>query len=433
MRTSIKRVVERLQKLPYDQIMQLMNTVADENSMLDSILESVSIGLVITDGGWKLLVLNKAARRYLHISARTEEPRTESAFLWDLVMESEIAEFLKGCAEQDRTNVSSEFTTSTSGGTVRFVTVSVIPLVRQSAIAGRIIEIEDITEKRNREILLRRMENMAGLTGLAAGMAHEIKNPLGAIGIHIQLIQKAVRKKRGGDGTLPDRKFLEDHLDVVNEEISRLNKLVMDFLFAVRPVNAQLALSDPSALIQNIADFFTPEFRRARVDIAVRQPEKCPRLMIDEKLFREALINILQNAFAAIKERYPECAAAAGEPDGSDRPQRRGEPEAESERAECVGRIEISAAVRYDKYVLTVSDNGCGIPEETMQHIFEPYFTTKVNGTGLGMTTAYKIIKEFSGDIQVKSKKDNGTQFLITLPVPQTDRKLLTERSAEEA
>jgi signal transduction histidine kinase len=308
--------------------------------------------------------------------------------------------------------VSDEFTTATPNGTVRFITISVLPLVKQQQMAGSIVTVNDITEKRNQEILLHRMENLAGLTNLAAGMAHEIKNPLGAISIHVQLIQKALKKSRESDGLLPDQKFLEKHLDVVNEEIDNLNRKVMDFLMAVRPVNAKLELLDVDRIIHDAAAFVTPEFHNYHIMVHVRTCKNSVRLLIDEKLFKEVLINIAQNAIAAIQERYPDC--------GKD-----------NANSKCQGMFEITTFLKDDKYILTISDNGIGMNEETASHIFEPYFTTKANGTGLGMTMAYKIIKEFKGDIQVKSIQGEGTLFTVILPVPQTDRKLLTENSRE--
>ena len=256
------------------------------------------------------------------------------------------------------------------------------------------------------------MENLAGLTNLAAGMAHEIKNPLGAIGIHVQLVQKAVKKAREGSGMLPDKKFLEAHLDTVNEEIDNLNKKVMDFLMAVRPVNAKLELVDIGKLIKETAAFIVPEFHDSCITVSVRVSEKTVRLLIDEKLFKDVFINMAQNALSAIQEKYSDCTSARSD-------------------AWCPGLFAVETFVKDDAYIITISDNGIGMSEETASHIFEPYFTTKAKGTGLGMTITYKIIKEFSGDIQVSSVAGEGTVFTITLPVPQTDRKLLGEHKTQ--
>ncbi len=409
MRDYVKRVSQMLPKLSEEQIKQVLKSITSENEMLDSVLDSLSTGLMVVDTDWHILKVNKIAERYMALPSGSDDAKDARVF--DILNEDEISEFLKKCARDDKTNVSEEFSTTNSNGTVRFITVSIFSWIYSGEMRGRILKFYDITEKRSQEVLLRRMENMAGLTNLAAGMAHEIKNPLGAIGIHIQLIQRAVKKKRGGDGLLPEKKFLEDHLDVVNEEIENLNKLVMDFLFAVRPINANLSLSNPSKLIENIVSFFAPEFNKSLVGFSFREEKPSPRLMIDEKLFREMLVNLVQNSFAAIKERYEACANSGGS--GSE--------------ADCVGKIAVLSTVKNDKYVLQICDNGIGMTEKTQSHIFEPYYTTKANGTGLGMTMAYKIIKEFSGDIHVESELNRGTRFTIVIPVPQTDKKLIAD------
>ena len=181
----------------------------------------------------------------------------------------------------------------------------------------------------------------------------------------------------------------------------------MDFLFAVRPVNASLMLTDPAPILKNIVDFFSPEFGRAHVVVSLKTPEQAIRLLIDEKLFREVIINIAQNAFAAIKERYAECSENCGC------------------SGTCPGKIDFIAAVKNDTYVISIADNGSGIDERDVSRIFEPYYTTKASGTGLGMTMAYKIVKEFNGEIQVKSQKGDGTKISIFIPIPQTDKKLI--------
>ncbi|MCR5401786.1 MAG: two-component sensor histidine kinase [Treponema sp.] len=408
MRDYVKRVSQMLPKLSEEQIKQIIKSVASENEMLDSIIDSLSTGLMVVNNDWFLLKVNNLAERYLKEIFVNDDinPGKNPEPIYNLLNESEICDFLKECAREDKTNVSQEFSTTNSSGSIRFVQVSIFSWIYDGQMKGRIIKFYDITEKRSQEVLLRRMENMAGLTNLAAGMAHEIKNPLGAIGIHIQLIQRAVKKERELGRLSLEKKFLEDHLDIVNEEIENLNKLVMNFLFAVRPVKASLELKCPEALINNIVSFFAPEFEKSKVALSYtpcKKKNKFPRLLIDEKLFREVLINILQNAFAAIKEKQSEM---------EDFTQ---------------GIIEIKSELKDDNCLLFISDNGSGMSEDTLSHIFEPYFTTKASGTGLGMTMVYKIIKEFGGDISVTSTKGIGTEFTISLPVPQTDKKLLSE------
>lgn len=399
MRGYLNRFLQMLPKLSTEEVKRVVCEFADENNMMDSILDSLSSGLVIVDNQWKVIQTNKAADRFL-FSVGIDESKAEGQFLWDVISDNEIALFLKDCSDNCRSHAMQEFTTANADGSVRFLDISVMPLLKQSQISGNIIKIVDVTAQRKQEILLRRMENLAGLTNLAAGMAHEIKNPLGAISIHVQLVQKAISKKRKGDGTLPDKKFLEDHLDIINEEIENLNSKVMSFLLAVRPVKAELKLYDPLSVLQGLVDFITPEFSSRNVCVALKAPEKVPKLLIDEKLFRDVLLNIAQNAFAAITEKNQDSGKS--------------------------GFIDFEILVSSDKCNIVIEDSGCGMSDETVSKIFEPYFTTKANGTGLGMTMAYKVIKEFGGDIQVSSKLGVGSRFVIVLPVPQTDRKMLS-------
>ena len=125
---------------------------------------------------------------------------------------------------------------------------------------------------------------------------------------------------------------------------------------------------------------------------------------MDEKLFREVIVNLSQNAIYAIKEN----------------------------KKVKKGLLNIKTYIKDDRYHLEISDNGCGMSQEKLSRIFEPYYTTKATGTGLGLTMVYKIIKEFSGDINVESEPDKGTAFFITIPVPQLDRRLLSFDAEKE-
>lgn len=403
----VERVIDMLPKLSSEEVKRVLMEVVSENSMLDSLIESFSTGLILVDKKWRILQVNKAAKRILRISP--DEEKYEDELLFNVIEENEeISEWLKNIADTHKTNVREEFSSSSSSdGSVRFLAVSVFSFVQKTEISGSIVKIEDITQQKAKAVLDRRLENMEGLTNLAAGMAHEIKNPLGAISIHIQLVQKAISKKRGGDGTLPDKKFLEEHLDIVNDEIEKLNDLVMDFLFAVRPVNAKLTLSDPEEILSSICDFVSPEFNKSHVLLKMELLKEKKRIMIDEKLFRQVIINIAQNAFYAVKAKFPGCT------------------EENTNSQEMPGIVIFKTMIIEDNFVISISDNGIGMDSETVGRIFEPYFTTKANGTGLGMTMSYKIIKEFGGDIQVKSEKGTGSVFFISLPVPQTETKLL--------
>lgn len=399
MTNSNTKIFEKISKLSDSQIQQLFEAMHTDNMMLSSIIESLTSGVIIVDNEWVPVLANKAAERFIPLSMHVYDANTDSLKLFKIVKDEDISKFFKSLSESNKTNVSEEFTLSTSGGNIRFITVSVTPLVTNEQLNGSIIVVRDITEKRNQEILLHRMESLASLTNLAASVAHEIKNPLGAISIHIQLLQKAIAKARENENQLPDKKFVENYIDVVNEEIDNLNKIVVDFLFAVRPVSANLELLHPNGVIEKLIDFLKPEYEKENIQLKVNLCPEDPRLLLDEKLFREVFVNLSQNAIHAIKDKHV---------------------------SDSEGLIEVSSTVRDDKYLFTISDNGCGMPEDKLNKIFEPYYTTKATGTGLGLTTVYKIIKEFSGDITVKSVEGEGTSFILSIPVPQLNKRLLS-------
>ena len=403
MRGYVKRVKQKAEKLSKEQVLSLLEDVVDENESLYSVFESLSTGLLITDDNFRLLRSNTIAESWLPFSERLEDILGSEKPIWEYIEDEDIADYLRRCLEKNITNSSEDFSTVTSGGTVRFLTVTIVPLINEGELNGKMILVRDITEKKNQDILLHRMENLANLTNLAAGMAHEIKNPLGAISIHIQLIQKALAKARENQDKLPAKKFVEDHIDVVNEEIEHLNKLVMDFLLAVRPVKAQLELKEPDKLIEGLVSFFKPEFNREGIEVVFRPSDSGKRILLDEKLFRDVIMNISQNSLVALKSKYNSGQTGA--------------------------KFCISNTVRENKYIITIADNGCGMSEESLSKIFEPYYTTKANGTGLGMTMVYKIIKEFSGEIIVDSEEGKGTAFTITFPIPQKDVKLLSSEA----
>lgn len=387
MKEFAKKALTRLKRMPREQLETLTMDIAEENEFLLSVVDSLNSGLIICDADWLVLKANKAAERYVPFY-RTDNREQ----VWSCIDDLEISGFLKECSVNKKSLVSDEFTVSTSGGSTRIITITVQPYVQRKKMAGYIIRIDDITETRSQEVKLRRMESLASLTSLAASVAHEIKNPLGAISIHIQLIQKALKKARAGDGKLPDEKFVENYLDIVTQEIERLNQIIVDFLFAVRPVQASLELVNLSEMLENFCQFIVPELDNKKISLEKDLLEKPPYVYLDTKLFKQVLINLAQNAIAAMK-------------DG--------------------GKLLVSTKLKNDRLLVAIADTGCGMDAETVSRIFEPYFTTKANGTGLGLTMVYKIIKELGGDIDVKSFPDEGTIFTISLPVPQKELRAL--------
>ena len=380
MKKFIQKAIEKLGKMDTDQIGALIGQISDENELLDMVLESMTDGIVVTDGQNRVILYNKSAERLLHFTGDV----LESA-LWEAVSNRDLAGFFFQKLLSQEKVADREFTLGSDA--VRIFSVSILPLVRAGSVQGNLVHVEDVTERRSREARLRRAESLASLTTLAAGVAHEIKNPLGSMGIHLQLIQKKI----GGKSRV-DPRTIGSHLDVIGEEVDRLNRIVVDFLFAVKPMDTRLEEGDINIVIQELLEFVRPEMDQAGVRIESSLSPKVPLLRIDARFIKQALLNLIKNAVAAM-------------PEG--------------------GTLRVETRRADGEALVRVSDTGTGIPDEIMDKIFEPYFTTKPFGTGLGLTIVFKIVKEHFGDISVSSRVGEGTTVALSLPIPQKEKILI--------
>jgi PAS domain S-box-containing protein len=389
MRRFFERAMAKVPKMSEEQLRSLLRAFADENSKLETALDSMLDGIIVCDLDHQPIIYNKTAERMLGFAGLADPAEKP---LWHSIQDRELADFFRETLASEENVLEREFDI-VSGGRNRLLAASVTPLVSLGRIQGSLIHLEDITDKRRRDAQLRRAESLASLTTLAAGVAHEIKNPLGSISIRIQLIQKATKNRE----TIATAS-LEHHLGIVNEEIERLNKIVVDFLFAVRPMDVELREAELAPLVKDLADFIRPEAESAGVAVELRFAEKLPRVLLDRKYLRQAILNLAKNALAAM-------------PDG--------------------GTLTFGLEADDNEVRLSVEDTGMGMTEEVMAKIFEPYYTTKESGTGLGLTITFKIIREHQGEINVKSKPGLGSAFTISLPVPQKERRLLPWRESE--
>jgi two-component system, sporulation sensor kinase E len=380
-RKFIQRALEKLGKMDQEQIRALIARMSDENDLLVMMLESMTDGIIVTDREHRVMLINKSAERFLPLFTDDVLERV----VWETVADGEISAFLSTNLRNQEKVSDKEFTLD--GNPPRTLSMSLLPLVKEGSVQGNVVHIEDVTEKRSKEARLRRAESLASLTTLAAGVAHEIKNPLGSMGIHLQLIQK----KTAGKDCI-EAKDIAAHLGVIQEEVDRLNRIVVDFLFAVKPMDTHLEAGDINKVIHELLEFVRPELDQAEVRIESSLSDTVPSLLIDSRYIKQALLNLIKNAVAAM-------------PGG--------------------GVLRVGTERAGKEVYVRISDTGTGIPEQIMDKIFEPYFTTKPFGTGLGLTIVFKIVKEHFGDISVSSRVGGGTTVTLALPVPQSEKVLI--------
>ena len=375
-----QRAIERLDRLDPVQAGTLLRGLSAENDLLAMVLEAMTDGVIVLDEEHTIRLINKAAERLLPFSA---DDLTSSA-IWRVVSDQQVAAFLSETLIGADRVLDGEFTLE--GAHAATLEITVVPLVRDSHIEGSLVHVEDVTERRSEEARLRRAENLASLTTLAAGVAHEIRNPLTSMSIHLQLIQRALMT------IVVEKAEIKESLNAMSEEIQRLNKIVVDFLFAVRPMNSELREGDINDVVAQLLSFLSPELTESSIKVKTKLSARLPPAQIDERLLREALQNIVKNAKAAM-------------PTG--------------------GTLVVSTTFEGERICITLQDTGTGISTDIRDKIFEPYFTTREFGSGLGLTLTYKIIKEHAGDIEVTSKLGSGTIFSVYIPVSPRARRML--------
>jgi len=374
-----RRALSKIERLTAPQCRELLVSASAEIFRLETVLDSLPSGILVCDEKHSLIMANKSSLRLLPLSDAEGGP------LWELVTDEHIAAFLQQTLQSGDRVVEQEMDVEMLGVS-RLLALSVHPLVDRRRITGSLVYVEDITEKRGREAHMRRAENLASLTTIAAAVAHEIKNPLGAISIHLQLMQKKLAKEENPDPVI------NKYFGILNEEVDRLNHIVVDFLFAVRPMLLELREKNINPLIEELDELVRAELEGAHIRLLLELDEKLPPALIDERYMKQVLLNLIKNAQAAM-------------PNG--------------------GLLTIATQTSDNEIRISVCDTGTGISAENLKKIFDPYFTTKDNGTGLGLTLVFKIIREHQGEISVESREGEGTNFEIILPVYQKKMRLI--------
>jgi two-component system, sporulation sensor kinase E len=258
--------------------------------------------------------------------------------------------------------------------------------------------INDITGLKKKERERMQAERLLSLAKLIAGLAHELKNPLNSLTIHAQLLKKMLSPGHEHEQQIEFSR-INQSVNIILEEIQRMSKIVDQFILAARPSRPSFEMHNINSLVQRIAEFLGPELELKGIHLRLDLDPEIPMTRLDEHQMRQALLNIVRNSIEAIETPH--------------------------------GQIEIKTTLRDDSIQIHVRDNGCGIPEQDQGKVFEPYYTKKFSGSGLGLMVVYRVIREHNGGISLKSQPGQGTTFTITLPLTQKPLRLLAERSGK--
>jgi two-component system sensor histidine kinase PilS (NtrC family) len=337
-------------------------------SLSDVVFESMTSGIVVLDEKGGIRSMNSASARMLGI----EGPLVEGTATSDVFQGIPMEELLEKAPQRGLNRWEGSFTDD--GGEERTLGLSISPLKEPEL--GYVVIFTDLTELREMEDKLRVTEKLSAIGRMAASIAHEVRNPLASMSGSIQLLKKDL------DLESEDLKLM----DIVLKETERLNVLVGDFLAYARPPAPHFEDVDLRDIIQDAVRLLRNTSLGPEINLSTELPEERAILSVDMSQMHQVIMNLVKNSADAI-ERKGNITISLSRSDNS--------PDGES--------------------VLTVSDDGPGIPEEILPRIFEPFITSKVSGTGLGLAIVYQLVQIHKGRVNVQTQEGLGTSISIHL------------------
>lgn len=401
----LDKLINRIDKLDPESLQAHFLHLAQERGLLETIFQSIQEGVLVVDGKGVLSYANQASGLLLGFDPETATGKSVSRYMreidWDRILDLDESEWSRLITREIEITYPEH----------RYVSFYVVPLgVEGGSKSGIVVILRDVTKDRMQEESLLESERLNAVKLLAAGVAHEIGNPLNALNIHLQLLDRDLRAVRGDlipseNGEVPNPESLVDDIenfqelvDVARNEVSRLDMIITQFLRAIRPTKPNITLVNIQALIEESLTLLRHEVANRDIDIEILAPEPVPDIKVDKDQIKQVFYNLIKNAFQAM-------------PDS--------------------GSLNILLSCSNDFLEVAFKDSGVGINSEDLVRIFEPYHTTKSTGSGLGLMIVQRIVQDHGGHIELKSKPDEGTCFAIYLPLVERRMRLLENKNIE--
>ena len=379
-RAFLDKLLARLRRIQPEDVEAFFVELARDKRFLETIFNAIREGVIVTDTAGTVIYMNDAAGLLFGLdpAAALGRPLAEniSGLRW-----KELA--------QGREVVTRDIEVFHPAH--RVLNFYVVPLLAEDddkpghrQHAGYALIMRDFTERHRAAQETLESERIAALQLLAAGVAHEIGNPLNSLTIHLQLLERRLRK-------LPaeQQNTLLQPLEVAQEEIKRLDTIVTQFLRAIRPTPLQRTPYDLNSLVRDAAEFLGPELKSRNILLELELAPGLPVLEVDQDQLKQAFYNIVKNSSEAMKQG---------------------------------GLLKIRTGADSEWVNIRFSDTGGGMTQEAMARIFEPYFTTKQSGSGLGLMITQRIVRAHGGEVVIESDPGNGLK--ITIRLPRHDRQV---------
>ena len=343
-----------------------------------SILENMVGGVIAFDTESRMIVANPAARRMLEL------PPAHGDDGLDLltVRQPDMAQLVRSALEEKRYVQDRDFGYMRSSKQSTCLRVATCPLANEGKRDGIVVLVKDVTRLVQMEQRLRQLDRQAVTETMAAGVAHEVRNPLSAISLNLRLLKDEVLAEDGNP------QEIQEYFEILNAETRRLNRITEEFLTVSRPTPLVRRKLLVAAIIDHVERLLQAEAAEKNVSLRVTPPSPTLEVFGDAERLEQVFINVLVNALEAALDK--------------------------GEISVWAKPVDIEEARLVE---IGVRDSGVGIPPECLPRLFDPYFTTKASGTGLGLAIAHRIISDHGGEIRVDSTPGIGTTVSIMLPV----------------
>jgi two-component system sensor histidine kinase AtoS len=353
------------------QLEQRLAAIAELKAYNDIVLASMGNGVMTFDLEARLISANEAAESILGLEGKHWQAKRYRE-VWP--EDNPFVRLLDECTESRTALRNQEISLDTGESQQRSLIANTSLLEdEQGKMMGILVVIQDITELKRLESRMRQDDRLAALGTLSAGLAHEIRNPLSAIKTFVQLLPKKISHQA----------FLDKFHTTVPRELNRINDLIESLLELARPLKLEFEICSLRDCYSQAADLYRDQLAAAGVSFEILEEEPLPDLWADKDHLVTAFSHLMINAQEAMEEG---------------------------------GDLMVKAEPVAGGVAIRFTDTGVGMDEATKDKIFNPFFTSKDTGTGLGLTITHKIIQEHGGSIQVDSTPGSGTTFVITLP-----------------